>query len=63
MTREEEEELLRLARENNQMLREIVFEMRKYLDPENVNKRNVEDFIRGVNANLYADDLKNRYRL
>lgn len=42
------------------MLREIVFEMRKYLDPKNVNKRNVEDFIRGVNANLYADGFKSK---
>lgn len=70
MTREEEEELLRLTRENNQilkennrMLREMTSEMRRYLDPENTKQRNFEEYLRNLGANFTYGVVQKKYGL
>ena len=55
MTRIEEQELLELTRQNNDMLRQIIF----YINciEHNANSENVGDFIRNILANLFSNKV------
>lgn len=51
------EEVVRLLRENNAMLREILCILRKIQDPKYIMEENTNDFIMNVVANLVAADI------
>ena len=51
-------EILRLQKENNVLLKEIVSYIRKVKDPNYVMEQDVNDFVMNVVANLFANDLE-----
>lgn len=57
---EETQEILRLLRENNEMLRETVAILRKIQDPNYIMEENTTDFIMNIVANLVASDIENK---
>ena len=57
---EDVQEILRLLRENNEMLKEIVAILRKTQDPDYLMEENATDFIMNIVANLVASDIENK---
>ena len=57
---EEVQEILRLLRENNEMLKEILIILRKTQDPDYIMEENTTDFIMNIVANLVASDIEGR---
>ena len=58
---DEESEELRLLRENNKMLKELLEIARKYTDPEYLKNENNNDFFMNVVANIVAKKLEQKY--
>lgn len=61
MTREEEEELLRMSRENNQMIHELRDDVKKLT--EFVKHDSENDLFNNVVANILAKRLEDKYGL
>lgn len=59
----DESEILRLLRENNQMLKELLEITRRYTDPERIKEDNNNDFFMNVIANITAKQLEDKYGL
>lgn len=57
---ETHEEILRLLRENNEILKEIVSILRKTQDPDYLIEENTTDFLMNIVANLVASDIENK---
>lgn len=57
---EETQEILRLLRENNAMLKEIVEILRKTQDPDYIMEENTTDFLMNIVANLVASDIERK---
>lgn len=57
------DEIIRLLRENNEMLKEILAFVRLQKDPEYIESQNIEDFCRGVLANLEAKKIERKLDL
>lgn len=57
---EDLQEILRLLRENNEMLKEIVSVLRKIQDPDYLMEENTTDFIMNIVANLVASDIERK---
>lgn len=57
---EETQEILRLLRENNEMLKEIVAILRKTQDPDYIMQENTTDFIMNIVANIVASKIEGR---
>ncbi len=53
----EENEILKLLRENNSLLKEIVSILRKLQSPEYLAEENAIDFFMNIVANLVASDI------
>lgn len=51
------EEILKILKENNQYLKEIVEFINNFKDPKNTQEREFADFVRDVLANLFAGEL------
>ena len=58
---DEESEKLRLLRENNKMLKELLEIARKYTDPEYLKNENNNDFFMNVLANIVAKKLEQKF--
>lgn len=58
---DEEIEKLRLLRENNKMLKELLEIARKYTDPEYLKNENNNDFFMNVLANIVAKKLEQKF--
>lgn len=58
---DEESEELRLLRENNKMLKELLEIARKYTDPEYLKNENNNDFFMNVLANIVAKKLEQKF--
>lgn len=58
---DEESEELRLLRENNKMLKEMLEIARKYTDPEYLKNENNNDFFMNVLANIVAKKLEQKF--
>ena len=57
---EETQEILRLLRENNEMLKEILAILRKTQDPDYIMEEDTTDFIMNIVANLVASKIERR---
>lgn len=57
MSSEQIEELLRLTKENNEMLAKIISHIEKITDDDYLAKYLLQEFINNVVANLFADML------
>lgn len=55
--------MLRLLRENNQILKELLEITRRYTDPERIREDNNNDFFMNVIANITAKQLEQKYGL
>lgn len=60
---DEESEELRILRENNKMLKELLEIARKYTDPEYMKNENNNDFFMNVVANIVAKKLEKIFGL
>lgn len=54
------QEILRISRENNSMLKEILAVVRKTQDPKYIMEENTNDFLMNVVANLIASDIEKK---
>lgn len=60
---DDESEELKLLRENNKMLKELLEIARKYTNPDFLKAENDNDFIMNVVANIVAKKLESKFGL
>lgn len=59
----EESEELRLLRDNNEMLKELLAMARQHTDPDYIKSENDNDFFMNVVANIVAKRLEQKFGL
>ena len=57
------DEMIRLLRENNMMLKGILSVLRKTQDPDYITNENTTDFLMNIVANLVASNIEKNKKL